>query len=256
MRAGMKTMKTQAGFYGGVRSIEDQVAVYRCLAARYPVFDQELAGVHVLAVQGGNLPNVLTRDRPVRRLEDLRGLRLRAPTELVPVLQKLGVDVVTMPMGEVYSAISKGVVDGVVAPADTVKSMHFNEVARHMTLLSVPRGAYPARAIAESRWRRLPPDLRAVLDRSTLVWEAAMAREIGKAEADGVAFGRTHGVEFIPFDPAEQRRFDGIYDATALEHAGELRRHGVDGPAIFHTAQAVLDAGSPVTGCGPAKSPG
>ena len=252
MRAGMKAMKTQAGFYGGVRTIEDQVSVYRCLEDRFPIFGQELAGVHVLAIQGGNLPNVLTRDRPIRRLEDLRGLRLRAPTELVPVLQKLGVDVVTMPMGEVYSAISKGVDDGVVAPADTIKSMHFNEVAAHLTLLHVPRGAYPARAISETRWRQLPPDLQGVLTRSTAVWEAALAREIGKAEGDGAAFGRKNGVEFIALDPAEQLRFDGIYNATALEHARDLNRYGIDGPAIFRQAQSVLSQGSPVGACGPA----
>ncbi len=59
-------------------------------------------------------------------------------------------------------------------------------------------------------------------------------------------------MEFIALDPAEQVRFDGIYNATALEHARELNRYGIDGPAIFRQAQAVLKQGSPVTTCGPA----
>lgn len=249
MRAGMKAMKTQAGFYGGVRTIQDQVAVYRCMEREFPIFAQEMDGLHVLAVQGGNLPNVLTRERPVRRLEDLRGLRLRAPVELVPVLQKLGVDVVTMPMGEVYSAISKGVIDGVVAPPDTIRSLHFNEVARHFTLLQVPRGGYPARAMSAKRWARLPPDVKLLLDASTPVWEAAMAREIGKAEKVGVDFGKAHGVDFIAFPADEQAKFDAIYNDTAAEHAAELKRYGIDGPAIYRSARAALANGSPVRSC-------
>jgi TRAP-type C4-dicarboxylate transport system substrate-binding protein len=244
-RSGMQLIKAQSGFYSGALTIADQVAVYRCLSRSFPAYDQEMAGVRVLAVQGGNLPHVLTRTRPVRSLDDLRGLRLRAPSELVPVLRTLGVDVVTMPMGEVYSAISKGVIDGVVAPGDAIKSLHFNEVARHMTMLQVPRGAYPGRAISEPRWRSLPPDLQAVLERSTPVWEAAMAKEIGKSEAVGLAFGKAHGVEFIAFDPAEQARFDAAYDAAALANARELGRYGIDGPAIYRQAKAVIAGGSP-----------
>jgi TRAP-type transport system periplasmic protein len=202
-----------------------------------------MEGVRVLAVQGGNLPHVLTRDRPVRRLEDLRGLRLRAPSELAPVLRKLGVDVVTMPMGEVYSAISKGIVDGVVAPADTIKSLHFDEVTRHVSLLSVSRGAYPARAISEARWRTLPADLQAVLDGSVAVWEAALAKEIATAEAAGLAYATEKGIAVLPIDPAEQQRFDAIYDATALEHARQLERYGIDGSAVYRKARAVVAGG-------------
>ncbi|WP_421934478.1 TRAP transporter substrate-binding protein DctP [Phenylobacterium sp.] len=249
MRSGMHVMKTQAGFYGGVRTIEDQVAVYRCLEQAFPIFGQEMAGVHVLAVQGGNLPNVLTRDKPVRGLADLRGLRLRAPGELTPVLQSLGVDVVTMPMGEVYSAISKGVVDGVVAPADAVKSLHFNEVARHLSLLQVSRGAYPARAISDARWRTLSPDLRQVLTEATPVWEAALAREIGKAEAEGMAMARTEGMSIVPVDPAEQARFDAAYDAEALRNARRLAEYGLPGEAIYRKARAVIAQGTPVKAC-------
>lgn len=249
MRSGMHVMKTQAGFYGGVRTIEDQVAVYRCLEQAFPIFGQEMAGVHVLAVQGGNLPNVLTRDKPVRGLADLRGLRLRAPGELTPVLQSLGVDVVTMPMGEVYSAISKGVVDGVVAPADAVKSLHFSEVARHLSLLQVSRGAYPARAISDARWRTLSPDLRQVLTEATPVWEAALAREIGKAEAEGMAMARTEGMSIVPVDPAEQARFDAAYDAEALSNARRLAEYGLPGEAIYRKARAVIAQGTPVKAC-------
>ncbi len=155
-RGGAHTLRAQSGFYGGVRSIEEQVAVYRCLAATFPELNREFSGLHVLAVQGGNFPGVVTRTRAVTSLGDLRGLRLRAPAENLDVLRALGADPVNMPMGEVYSALAKGVIDGVVAPADTLKSLHFAEVAPHFASLRVSRGAIrrgrsPKRASASCR---------------------------------------------------------------------------------------------------------
>ena len=67
-RAGMRAVKAQTGFYAGARTIPEQVRVYRCLEKAFPVLDQELVGVRVLAVQGGNLPNILTRNRQIHGL--------------------------------------------------------------------------------------------------------------------------------------------------------------------------------------------
>ena len=255
MRSGMQAVKTQTGFYSGARTVEEQVRVYRCLEQEFPVFDQELWGVKVLAVQGGNLPNVLTRNRPVHDLADLRGLRLRAPDETAPVLRQLGVDPVTMPMGDVYSAMSKGVIDGVVAPADALKSMHFTEVGHYMNLLVVDRGAYPARAISDQAWKRLPPDLQQVLVAQTPVWEAALAKEVTGAEQAGIETGQVHKTVFVPFGAADQATYDATAKTVSMQGAQALRRYGVDGPAIFNRAQAIIaaDAAGKPAGCPAAK---
>lgn len=130
-RGGAHLIRAQAGFYGGLTTFEQQTALWRCMAAADPQFQRELHELKVLAVQGGNLPGIVTRDRPIRTLDDLSGLRLRAPSELLAVLKDLGADPIDMPMGEVYSALAKGVLDGVVAPPDTLKSLHFAEVASY-----------------------------------------------------------------------------------------------------------------------------
>ena len=93
-RGGSHLIRIQSGFYSGADSIESQLEVYECLHANLPQMRAELEGLEVLAVQGGLLPGILTRSRPVRDLDDLRGLRIRAPTELLPVLQSLGADAV------------------------------------------------------------------------------------------------------------------------------------------------------------------
>lgn len=243
-RGNAHMLRVQAGFYGGIRTIADQVAVYDCLAGEFAPFRDETAGLHVLAVQGGNFPGILTRHRPVRTLADLKGLRLRAQTDAIDVLRDLGADPVNMPMGEVYSALAKGVIDGVVAPADTIKSLHFAEVADHFTTLRFSRGAYPARAMSDMAWRRLPPDLQALVMAAKPFWEAALERQLLKAEADGLAFGRSHKVDIIDLAPGEQARFDTLYNRFALSQAQDLSRYGLNGPPVLARAQSLIAGGA------------
>jgi TRAP-type C4-dicarboxylate transport system substrate-binding protein len=239
-RGNAHMLRAQSGFYGGVRSITDQVAIYDCLAARFPEFGRELTGLHVLAVQGGNFPGVLTRARTVRTLADFKGLRLRAPNDTIDVLRELGADPVNMPMGEVYSALAKGVIDGVVAPADTIKSLHFAEVASHFTPVRFSRGAYPARAISDKAWKRLPPDLQALLMRSRRLWQNALDTELLKAERAGMDFGKAEGMQFASFAQAEQKRFDALYNTDAASQAQALRKLGLNGTPVLQAAQSII----------------
>ena len=223
MRGGVEAIKLQAAFYNGARTAQEQTAVYACLARDFPILNQELPGLRVLAFQGGNLPGVITRNRPITSLADFRGMRLRPPAEMSPLLRRLGAEPVTMPMGEVYSALSKGVVDGVVSSADTIKSMHFSEVARYRNVVNISRGAYPARAISDRAWARLPADLQALLAASQPYWEAQIAKETLAGEKAGLAFGDANGIKTVAFNPADQHRFDQLYNQLALETAAWAR---------------------------------
>jgi len=248
-RGGVHLVRGQSGYYGGVKSIEDQVAIYKCLYAEFPQMQHEMRGLKVLAVQGGAFPGVLTRERTVRSLADLKGLRLRVPTELTGLMKELGADPVDMPMGGVYSAMAKGVIDGVVAPPDTFRSLHFGEIAKRYTTLHVSRGAYPARAMSLPAYDALPPDLRAVLDEGQLVWEKALAENIKASVKAGEKTAKETGVTSIPIGAADQSRFDLMYNEAALKDARALKKVGVDGEPVFRRAQALIAGGTVQQAC-------
>ena len=245
-KGGAHLLRTQTGFYSGVKTAENQVALYRCMEEQSPEFAAELAGLKVLAVQGGNLPGLLTRDKPIHTLADIHGLRIRAPTELLPVLGELGADPVSMPMGDVYSALAKGIIDGVIAPTDTFLSLHFAEVARYYAYLEVPRGAYPARAMGIRKWRSLPEDIRDVLLRGIPVWEQALARRTLAAEAVGADYGKSEGMTFTVIPPEEQQRFLQIYERYAAQTAASLSKYQIDGESVYAMARASVTSNGTV----------
>jgi len=236
-RGGTHLIRVQAAFYGGLTTFRQQVDLYRCMEKHEPQFAHELAGLRVLAVQGGNLPGILTRHKRVETLDDLAGLRLRAPAELLPVLKHVGADPVEMPMGEVYSALAKGVLDGVVAPKDTLKSLHFAEVAHFFNTLNIPRGAYAARAMGERRWQTLTDAQHAILEQSVAVWEHALETELHAAEIAGDTVGRENGVVYTAPPATEVKRFLEGYDRFAEESAHKLQRFGIDGVTTYRIAR-------------------
>jgi TRAP-type C4-dicarboxylate transport system substrate-binding protein len=249
-RGGTHMIRAQAGFYVGATTFDEQVAIYRCMAETDPQFGHELRGLKVLAVQGGNLPVIITRDRPVKSLRDLQGLRLRAPSELLAVLEHFGADPVDMPMRDVYPALAKGVLDGVVAPMDTFRSLHFAEVTRYVTQIAIPRGAYAGRAMSERRWNSLSQEHRRIIEASIAVWEDALKRELLAAEAAGIEAARDAGVVVNTVSAEDQAAFDEVYARDGEARARDLARYGIDGMQSFHRARAyAAQLGSPSPQC-------
>ena len=240
-RGGTHLLRTQTGFYSGADSIETQLALYRCMAAREPHFERELEGLKLLALQGGVLPGILTKSRRVEELDDLAGLRIRAPTELLPVLRNLGADPVDLPMGEVYSALAKGVIDGVVAPPETLQSLHFGEVTDYFFDLRIPRGAYPSRAMDMDVWRSLTSAERAILEESIAVWEGALADENRAAAAAGEAVA-AEAITITPANDEDQQRFDELYLREGEANARALSSMGIDAMTAYRVARESLVA--------------
>jgi TRAP-type C4-dicarboxylate transport system substrate-binding protein len=240
VKGGVHLIRIQSGFYAGIGAIPEQVALYRCMAAHEPQFARELEGLQVLAVQGGSLPGIITRDRAVNTLDDVRGLRIRVPSELLPLMRELGADAINMPMGEVYSALAKGVIDGVVAPPDTFKALHLAEVAKHYATIRIPRGAYPARAMGERRWRSLTEQQRQVLLDAVAVWETALAEENERALDEGWQLALSQGVQHTTLSDADQQRFYAMYLDEARRNADSLKRYGIDGERSWSVARASI----------------
>ncbi len=242
VKGGTHLIRHQSGFYSGTSTMQQQLALYRCLEASSEQFATELEGLKVLAVQGGSLPGIITTDKAVNSLDDLRGMRIRGPTELLGVLESLGADPVNMPMGEVYSALAKGVLDGVVAPTDTFRALHFAEVADHYLQMIIPRGAYPARAMSMQRFQQLSPAHQAVLERGIAVWENALIDKNTVALDDGLALAQAEGVNFTQLPPDDQLRFDALYLSIAEQNAAALARYGIDGNTVFAASRQSVRA--------------
>ena len=69
--------------------------------------------------------------KPVTKLSDFQGMKLRGISSYNPVMQALGISTVTIAPGELYTALQTGVVDGMSWPSIGLFGWGFNEVVKY-----------------------------------------------------------------------------------------------------------------------------
>src|SRR5690606_17021155 len=91
-----------------------------------PIFEkinEELAkqNLYMLATTAGFIEHIWTVDKPIRSPEDLRGLRIRTPGLIESkFLEELGGSTTTLSSAELYEALERGTIDGLVAYVGTI----------------------------------------------------------------------------------------------------------------------------------------
>ncbi len=103
----------------------------------------------------------LIAKKPIRTLEEIKGKRIRVFGEYSSeFLKALGAAPVFLSVGEVYLALQRGTIDGVLTSTCSVDERKFFEVAKHFTVIKV--GEFqnePAVLINLKKYQELPPDL-------------------------------------------------------------------------------------------------
>lgn len=119
----------------------------------------------VLLAQGAFDRIVIMSNKPLRKIEDFKGLKIRIPGAVAARLMvSLGARPVTVAFPEIAPALSSGVVDAVMTDAGTSFGMGFYNITKYM---HVWRSGVVSWAVVANKdaWAKLPPDLqKAVAD--------------------------------------------------------------------------------------------
>lgn len=165
-------------------------------------------GLKMLEVAPDGLRDMDTRRRPVLKVEDFAGLKIRIQnsTTFTAFMKYAKAIPVPISSSETYSAISAGIVDGWEAPFDAIYSTKTYEVA---PIISVTNHVYNAYLLATNAkfWDGLPPDIRTdlkqVLD-EVAAWQWSYADQLQIESRKKLAAARH--VKIHDIDPAEKAR--------------------------------------------------
>jgi len=168
---------------------------------------KEFAGVRVLTLHA-NGPSMVITKNPVAKLEDLKGVTIRAPGLPGDIVKALGGTPTPTPMMEVYDSISKGVNEGVWGPYETLKTFRFAEVAKNVTVSWQIGASFPFYlAMNQRTYNRLSPDLKKVVDSVSAEWVERFARMWNDIDLEGKAYADGKGVNYIELSPQEAARW-------------------------------------------------
>lgn len=93
-------------------------------------------GVRILSDNWYRLPKVIVTKRPIKTLDDLKGLNMRMPSmkTYFETWKSLGAKPTTIAWSEAFLALKKGVVDGMDSPLGSIYGMKFYQAAPYITM--------------------------------------------------------------------------------------------------------------------------
>lgn len=144
--------------------------------------------------------------KPVKVIEDLAGLKIRAGTPMTTTMVKtLGATPVSIPAPDTYTALERGTVDGTIFPWEAISSFKIAEVLKH----HVASGLYVAPLFTfmnQKKYDSLPADLRKVIDDLSGPWGAEFNGKVwDQNELVGIEAIKKVGATIYTL-PAEERQ--------------------------------------------------
>ncbi len=148
------------------------------------------------------------KDKPITKMEDLAGRKLRLPTKPVgDALKLMGATPVGMPLPEAYEALSRGVVDGVTVPWEVMKPQRLNELVKHHTVTGLYTNVFLV-GMNKQKYEGLPADLKAVIDKNSGDhWIKEAGKAWDTAELPGLEQAKEQGHTVVQLSPEERARW-------------------------------------------------
>ena len=135
-------------------------------------FDQFLArdfkGTKVLMLWNSDWASIMTKAKPVKTLEDMKGMKIRTPSAAQSAqLDALGATPIDMPAPAIYNNLDRGVIDASMIPMSAALDFKLIEVAKFYTI-DAPLGRSPFLiAMNRAKYDGLAPNLKKVIDDTT-----------------------------------------------------------------------------------------
>jgi len=188
---------------------------------------KEWDDVRVLWMHSSN-PNVMiTAKKPVTKLEDLKGMTIRAPGIVGYTVSALGATPAPTPVMEVYDAMSKGVIDGVNIPFETMKTFRFGEVAKYATSSWQVGNVYTFYvAMNKNSYAKLPPDIKEIFDILCGEFKERFALTWNLIDFEGMEFAVDKGVEILELSDDEVVRWQKATETVIENYVKEMAGKG------------------------------
>ncbi|MGX9963993.1 TRAP transporter substrate-binding protein [Roseomonas sp. F4] len=205
--------------------------------------DTEYRGIKIIAVHATDRALVHTSRKPIRTMEDFRGLKLRVAGRFIgEAVTALGGTPVGIPLGGVYEATARNQVDGFLINWAITQPFRLYEVAKfHSEPPGVGLFQGMILTLMNGRsYNRLPPDLKAVIDANSGPALAANRGAIWDTQTKpAVDATIAAGNEIIAIGDAEKARWRTAVQPAYDAWIAEMTRRGRDGRAMFDDLQAI-----------------
>ncbi|MBU1611760.1 MAG: TRAP transporter substrate-binding protein [Proteobacteria bacterium] len=190
---------------------------------------------------GPGLPH--TAKKPIVKLEDWKGMKLRATGNSAKIVTALGGTPVAASMNEAYQSIQKGVVDGGMYPIDTNKGFKLGEVVDFCT------EAFPIAyttafyvVMNKDKWASLDAETQKIITDMNVEYAAKHGQTWTDSDVIGRQFLIDQGGKCLPLAEGEAPRWVEAVQPVIDDYIKEVGEVGLDGKTIVDYIKTQLES--------------
>lgn len=188
--------------------------------------NREKVNAEYLGRLGVDLPFMLFLNKPITKVSDLKGMKIRCSPTHIAFLKKVGAQPIVIPPPDVYTALQRGVVDGIVWVDGLIRNWGWDKVLKYR----VEPGFYMANNIVlvyKGIWDKLPSNLRKILVSSEIEAEKAAVERGQSYIAKENALMQKEGMKVINLAPAQAKKLRDIAYGALWEEI--IKKSGENG---------------------------
>ncbi|MBN1507478.1 MAG: TRAP transporter substrate-binding protein [Sedimentisphaerales bacterium] len=200
----------------------------------------EMADTHVLYLHAHG-PGLLASKKPVKVLEDMKGVKVRGTGLSLKIVEALGGTPVAMAQPDTYEALQKNVVDATLCPIETLKGWKQGEVISCVTdATAVGYTTAMFVVMNKQKWEKLPADIQKVFTEVSREWVRKHGEAWDKADADGREFVKGLNREIVTLSSEEQHRWKRAVEPVLNAYVVAMKEKGLPGEQFLKDAQELI----------------
>lgn len=210
--------------------LKDGTTATRLINEYYKKFKpKEIDEVKVMYLHAHG-PGMLHTKKPVNKLEDLKGTKIRATGLASKIVTALGGSPVGTTMPETYDALRTGVAEGAMAPFEALQGFKWGEVINSSTV-AYGSGYSTGMFIVmnKNKWNSLPPDIQKIFTEVNEEWIEKQARAWDEIEKEGIDFTQKRGNKIIRLTKEEDARWAAAVKPIVDEYVKTTKAKGLPG---------------------------
>jgi len=179
-------------------------------------------------------PGILHTKKPVYKLEDLKGMKIRSTGLSAKIVHSLGGAAVGMPIAEAYDALRTGVVEGILMPVEGLQQWKLAELTSYTT--ETYGAAYTTGGFCimnKAKWDSLTPDIQNIISTINEEWIEKTGRLWDQMDKDGKAYAVAKGIKFIPLSEVENARWTAKVQPIIDEYVKTMNEKKLPGDEVL-----------------------
>ena len=179
--------------------------------------------------------------KPVKNLDDLKGLELRASGGVAQYLKALGATPVGMPQSETPEALQKGVVQGAASSLETLMDFKYAEMCKYVTIINGP--VYPFAVVMNlDKWNALPQNVKDTMDGLAVEQAFWTGNYMDKHVNESIAWSKkNHNIEITKLSKKTLAQWGKLLKPIAEKWISNAKSKGIKARAVLQDIRVAKD---------------